>query len=118
MPHFIIDCSPDIIQLQAPGVIMQQVYDVAAASGLFALNGPGGIKVRINTYQHYIAVNNQQSFIHVFAYIMQGRTAEQKQILSQKIIHTLNRLFPQISIISINITDFEKATYYNKSMLS
>ena len=36
MPHFIIDCSEDIIQQESPDEIMQAVYEVAAATGLFA----------------------------------------------------------------------------------
>lgn len=117
MPHFIIDCSEDILQQQKPDIMMQAVYDCAAATGLFAADGPGGIKVRINSYNHYITVDRRENFIHVFAYIMQGRTTEQKQLLSENIIRTLNELFPQTGIISINISEFEKATYFNKPML-
>lgn len=96
---------------------MQAVHDAAAETGLFALTGPGGIKVRINSYNQYITVGHRESFIHVFAYIMQGRSAAQKQQLSREIVQTLNSLFPDLAIISINITEFEKATYFNKPML-
>jgi 5-carboxymethyl-2-hydroxymuconate isomerase len=48
---------------------------------------------------------------------MQGRTTEQKANLSQKIITRLNEMFPDISILSINISEFEKATYCNKAMI-
>ena len=50
MPHFIIDCSEDIINLRTPGEIMQAVYDAAESTGLFAEND---IKVRIDPYRHY-----------------------------------------------------------------
>ena len=93
---------------------MQAVYDTAEATGLFAEND---IKVRINPYKYYRLGKTKKHFIHIFANIMEGRTAEQKAYLSRKIIETLNKMFPSVSILSINIREFEKATYCNKSLI-
>ncbi|MGK0386621.1 MAG: 5-carboxymethyl-2-hydroxymuconate isomerase, partial [Patiriisocius sp.] len=41
----------------------------------------------------------------------------QKNNLSKMIITELKSIFPEVPIISINIRDFEKATYCNKSMV-
>jgi len=117
MPHFIIECPVSILQKQNPETIMQTVYDTAAATGLFAVSGAGGIKVRIAPYEHYITVNKKEDFIHVFAYIMEGRTTEQKQELSKKIVGALHALLPWVEVVAVNISDFEKATYCNKAML-
>ena len=114
MPHFIIDCSESIIQQKSPDEIMQAVYDVAEASGLFAAND---IKVRLRPYQYFRLGKNKEDFIHIFGNIMEGRSTEQKADLSQKIIERLNELLPEISILSINIREFERATYYNKALL-
>ena len=48
---------------------------------------------------------------------MEGRTADQKADLSKKIVSKLNQSFPEVPIISINIRDFEKSSYINKTML-
>jgi 5-carboxymethyl-2-hydroxymuconate isomerase len=48
---------------------------------------------------------------------MEGRSIEQKANLSRKIIDRLNKMFPDISILSINICEFEKATYSNKALI-
>ncbi|CAM1350262.1 hypothetical protein TASCI_10098 [Tenacibaculum ascidiaceicola] len=40
-----------------------------------------------------------------------------KKNLSEKIVTELKLMFPEVPIISINIRDFEKATYCNKSMV-
>nr|WP_024601092.1 hypothetical protein [Pseudoalteromonas sp. TB41] len=61
--------------------------------------------------------NKREDFIHVFAHIMQGRTAEQKANLSRVIVSKLVTLFPEIPNIAMNISDFEKATYCNRTML-
>lgn len=114
MPHFVLDCSENIIQLKSPEEILQKVYNTAEASDLFA---KGDIKVRINPFKYYTIGNTQDDFIHVFANIMEGRSIEQKKQLSDSIIKELKIMFPQVPIISINIRDFEKATYCNKTMV-
>ena len=91
MPHFVIDCSENIINLKTPKEIIQKVYDTVG--------------------------NTNSDFIHIFANIMEGRTKEQKSFLSRRIISELKLMFPDVTIISINIRDFEKATYCNKTMV-
>ncbi|WP_268847485.1 5-carboxymethyl-2-hydroxymuconate Delta-isomerase [Flavobacterium aestivum] len=114
MPHFVIDCSENILSLKSPKEIMQAVYDTAESTGLF---DQGDIKVRINPFQYYNIGNTEDDFIHIFANIMEGRTTDQKSNLSHKIISQLKVMFPEVPILSINIRDFEKATYCNKSMV-
>ncbi|MCK0107881.1 5-carboxymethyl-2-hydroxymuconate Delta-isomerase [Flavobacteriaceae bacterium S0825] len=114
MPHFIIDCSENIIALKSPNEIMQKVYDTAETTQLFS---KGDIKVRINPFKHYNIGNTKDDFIHIFANIMEGRTISQKAQLSKSIITELKNMLPDVPIISINIRDFEKATYCNKSMV-
>jgi 5-carboxymethyl-2-hydroxymuconate isomerase len=114
MPHFIIECSEDILTIKTPGEIMQAVYEVAEATGLFAKND---IKVRLNPYKYYKLGETKKNFVHIFGNIMEGRSTEQKAILSKKIIERLNHLFPDVSILSINIREFEMATYSNKSLI-
>lgn len=115
MPHFIIDCSQDIIQQKTPDEIMDAVYQTAESTGLFALND---IKVRLQPYRYYRLGEHKKNFIHIFGYIMEGRSTEQKADLSRKIITRLTELFPDISFLSISINDFETATYCNKSLIN
>jgi 5-carboxymethyl-2-hydroxymuconate isomerase len=114
MPHFIVDCSENIIEQESPEAIMQAVHDVANATGLFAVND---IKVRLHPYQHFKLGEGKRDFIHIFAFIMEGRTTEQKENLSRRMIERLKEMFPAISILSINISEFEKATYINKALI-
>lgn len=114
MPHFVIDCSENIVRLKSPEEIMQEVFDSAESTGLF---DPIEIKVRINPFTYYNNGNTQEDFIHVFGYVMEGRNTEQKSNLSRGIILKLKTLFPNVPVLSINIKDFEKSTYCNKSMV-
>jgi 5-carboxymethyl-2-hydroxymuconate isomerase len=114
MPHFIIDCSENIIQQNSPDEIMQAVYEVAEATELFAAND---IKVRLRPYQYFKLGEGKKDFIHIFGNIMEGRSTEQKANLSRKIMKRLSKMFPDISILSMNICEFEKATYSNKALI-
>ena len=108
MPHFILDCSENILELQEPRKILEEVFE---------LFGRNDIKVRLNPFKYSLVQSSDDDFIHVFANIMEGRTTEQKKALSKRITSKLNQLFPKVPIISINIRDFEKSTYYNKTMI-
>jgi 5-carboxymethyl-2-hydroxymuconate isomerase len=115
MPHFVIDCSENILNLNDPESTLLSVHKVAVKSGLF---DEEDIKVRFNSFnQHYLVGGKKNAFIHVFANIMEGRTTDQKSALSKEIISQLKVMFPSIEFIAINIRDFEKATYCNKSMV-
>ena len=114
MPHFVLDCSNEIIRQKDPQEIINQVYKAAESTQLF---DKGDIKVRINPFEHYTVGNTSDDFIHVFGNIMEGRTSEQKSDLSRRIVTVLKGMFPEVPIISINIRDFEKATYCNRTMV-
>ncbi|CAA9194644.1 5-carboxymethyl-2-hydroxymuconate Delta-isomerase [Flavobacterium collinsii] len=114
MPHFVIDCSENVIRLKSADDIMQEVYHTALATNLFI---PTDIKVRINPFTYYNNGNSSDDFIHVFGYILEGRNTDQKAALSKAIVTKLNEILPEVPIISINIMDFEKASYVNKAMV-
>ena len=114
MPHFVIDCSENIIKIKSPNEIIQKVYDTAESTDLF---DKGDIKVRINPFEYYNIGNTKDDFIHIFANIMEGRTPGQKATLSKEIVTKLKELFPEVPIISMNIRDFTKESYCNKTMV-
>jgi 5-carboxymethyl-2-hydroxymuconate isomerase len=114
MPHFIVDCSENILELKDPKEILDEVFESAFSTGLFSRDA---IKVRLNPFKHSLVLGGDLDFIHVFGNIMEGRTLEQKADLSRKIVSKLNQLFPEVPIISMNIRDLEKSSYINKTML-
>lgn len=115
MPHFIVECSHDILLQKTPDEILDAIYETADATGLFA---PNDIKVRLQPYQYFRLGNGKKNFLHVFGYIMEGRTTEQKADLSKQISIKLTELFPEISFLSVNISEFEMATYSNKALIN
>ena len=114
MPHFVVDCSESILLVHDENTINEQIHIAANLTGVF---DEGDIKVRVNPFKTYIVGNKKEDFIHVFSNIMEGRSTEQKANLSRVIVKKLTEMFPQVTNISINIRDFEKATFCNKNML-
>ena len=114
MPHFVIDCSENVIRLKSAEEIMQEVFNAALSTDLFIASE---IKVRINPFSYYNNGNTLDDFIHVFGYIIEGRNTDQKAKLSKAIVTKLNEILSEVPVISINIKDFEKASYFNKTMI-
>jgi len=114
MPHFRIECSENLLKRKSADTLMQKVYDTAEDSGLFK---QGDIKVRINSFKYYKLGDTKKDFIHVFANIMEGRTATEKNMLSREIVSVLKSIFPEVAVISMNVGDFKKEGYFNKFML-
>ena len=114
MPHFIIDCSQNMLKSHSEHEIIQQVHASAISTKLFNQND---IKVRVNIFKKYSTGDKKEDFIHVFANIMEGRTVEQKANLSKTIVKDLALMFPSVPNIGTNVIEFERATYFNKNML-
>lgn len=115
MPHFVIHCSENILKLQQPEKIILEVHQAAVNTKLF---DEPDIKVRLNPFkEHYLVGGKRGDFIHVFGSIMEGRSTNQKADLSKNIVSKLKDMFPSVKFIAINIDDFEKATYCNKTMV-
>jgi 5-carboxymethyl-2-hydroxymuconate isomerase len=114
VPHLIIDCSARVLSMKPVDEMMREVHDTAEATGLFK---PGDIKVRVRKFEHYTVANSDRDFIHVFGNIMGGRTVEQRAALSRSNVSKLVSMFPDVPVISMNVVEFDKATYCNRQML-
>ena len=114
MPHFVLDCSAEILDIHAEEDIIAQIHRVAFSTKLF---NEGDIKVRLNPYKQYLVGNKKAYFIHVFANILEGRTVAQKADLSKRVVQRLAAMFPQVPNIAMNVREFEKATYCNRNMI-
>jgi 5-carboxymethyl-2-hydroxymuconate isomerase len=114
MPHFIVDCSREILQIHDEESIITRLHRVVNASGLFE---ESDIKIRINPFGIHAAGGRREDFIHTFAWIMQGRSVEQRAALSKAIVSKLAEMFPSLPRIAVNIAEFEKATYFNRAMM-
>lgn len=114
MPHFVVDCSQGILRERSEEEILVRLHHAVNSTGLFE---ESDIKVRVNPFLVYAVGGGKEDFIHVFSYIMQGRTIEQRANLSKRIVSELVDMFPTVHRIATNVAEFEKATYLNREML-
>ncbi len=115
MPHFLLHTTGDAITLEQEDDILTAIHNEAVASGLFAEQD---IKVRIERFaKSMVGGKMNHPFVHVFGYIMQGRTTEQKSALSKAMVCRLKELLPEVSPIAMNVSDFEADTYFNSAKL-
>jgi 5-carboxymethyl-2-hydroxymuconate isomerase len=115
MPHFVVECSDTIRNTTSVDELLKSVHDSAAATNLF---DRADIKVRVRLFDHFSVAGKREDFLHVFGHIMEGRTSEQRAHLSRTVVANLARLLPDVSVISMNVVEFEKATYCNRRMLT
>jgi len=111
MPHFIIDCSSNILSDVSESEILKAVLDATDATTLFVKED---IKVRVNAYKEFEVGGKKTNFIHVFGYILEGRTAEQKAKLSKNVVEVLTAMFPAVKFIAMNVDEFAIAGYCNR----
>ena len=114
MPHFVIDCSENIVAAQNADAVCEIVHQAASSTALFSDNN---IQVRLNAFSSYRVGNQKVDFIQVFAHILEGRTAEQKSQLSTMVVTKLTEMFPDLATIGVDIIDLEKGTACNRTML-
>ena len=114
MPHFVIECSANLVEDQTPEKLMNTVYDAAVASELFALND---VKVRLLPFRYFRLGEKKTSFVHVFGYIMEGRSVKQKATLARNVTASLTNLVRNASFVSVNISEFAIESYCNKALV-
>lgn len=108
MPHFIIECADSLLDDVSPNDLFNAIYTAACDSQLF---DPNDIKSRLVPYQHHQAGTGTVSFIHVSGHILSGRTTEQKQQLSQRLLDKLSVTLPKAQSVTVQITDIDRDTY-------
>jgi 5-carboxymethyl-2-hydroxymuconate isomerase len=80
------------------------VFDAHVKSGLFETDH---IKVRCTGYDHHIAGTGSDRFIHATSHIMAGRTADQKQQLSNLIVQSLIDIGITSAAMSAQVVDLD-----------
>ncbi|GAA0400586.1 hypothetical protein GCM10009133_06800 [Cocleimonas flava] len=112
MPHCIIEHSNDVLTRVTQQQLIDSVLTGAKKSALFELDH---IKLRTHAYEYYQKGDVKQAgFIHVTVRILQGRTVEQRQDLSEKVLQEFDHLRLSAVTITVEIVEMETASYTKK----
>lgn len=87
MPHVIVDYSENLTGLNAKQ-LLEEINTTLVETELFS---PEDIKSRARKDDVFlIGLGADQAYIHVKAYILSGRTAEQKQLMGEQLLAALS----------------------------
>ncbi len=114
MPHFVLEYARPVEETADMAEIMDTVFQAAADSGIM---DPADIKVRAVPYDHYRLRAPGETFLHVGAFLLAGRTDSQKEDLAVRVRAALAERLPQVTSISIDVRDMNR-TAYKKRLLS
>ena len=108
MPHFVIEYSREVEAKYDINKVMQIVYDSGVASGVMQASD---IKVRARPYDFYRLLNEGDSFLHVTAFLLDGRTNKQKESVALILRENLQLYLNDVTSISIDIRDMNREAY-------
>ncbi len=114
MPHLILEYSESIAQTMRSSHIVDKGHAVMLASGLFQ---PGAVKTR----SHEAAIfavgerRDETGFLHALVYLMEGRTPEQKQALSEALFNVFDPIVPAGYSLTVDIRDLDKSCYRKRA---
>ena len=108
MPHCTIEYASCLAQQIQPNALMQLVYQATADSGLFDADN---IKTRCIGFEHHLRGDQALAFIHVTLRILNGRSVEQKQALSQAVLDALKQTQLQAVSFTVDVREMQRDTY-------
>lgn len=110
MPHLIIEYSSNVHSLAKPAEILRIGHKIMTESGLFSVPD---IKSRIYEAHDFLVgeKGDTGTFVHVRVYLLEGRSSEKKQALSEALRDALKLPLEKIDQLSIDIRDITKDTY-------
>lgn len=112
MPHCIIEHSDDLLKNVNQQQLIDSVLTGVKKSELFQLDH---IKLRSQSYEFFQKGDvKQAAFIHVTLRILQGRTVEQRQDLSEMVLLEFDSLALKRVTITVEIIEMETASYSKK----
>ena len=109
MPHCVIEYSRDL--KAQPSSLINAVFQGTLNSQLFE---ESHIKTRTIAFDNYQVGAHKESFIHVTAKILSGRTLEQRSMLSESIIAALAKLDINSVTITVEVVELERESYAKK----
>ena len=87
MPHIIVEYTPDSMAENSEKALLNATFEAVKSTGLFKTQN---IKVRLHPIEFYQLGLENSGFIHVMCRIHPGKSADQKQQLTQQILSALN----------------------------
>lgn len=108
MPHFILEHANALPTEQD----ITDAMDIALERGAsMDFLGRDNIKVRVTPHSHVLFGDGRTSFLHITAYILDGRSDAQKSELATALLDGLGARFPNIESLTVDVRDMNRVAY-------
>ena len=108
MPHIVMEYSANLSEQVSSTKLLNALHQTVVDSGLFS---PEAVKARSVAFSDYVLPEGADTFAHVTVAILNGRTIEQRQGLSEAVFARLQAALPKDAKLSVTIHEMEKETY-------
>ena len=108
MPHVIIEHSEDVAEQVGITDLVDAAHEAAFSSELFP---EYDIKTRAIAYRYHRMGQTRDSFVHVAVHLLDGRSDEQKTMLSEAILARIEPMLPAVVSVGVEIVDIHRASY-------
>ncbi len=108
MPHFILEHAN---ALTTDADIRDALEITLESGGRMDFINKADIKVRLIPYTDVLAGDGRTSFLHVTAYLLDGRSDDLKKTLSTALLADLGKRFLQVHCITVDVRDMNRASY-------
>ena len=108
MPHIIVDYAYGAVAEPRLDALMACVEAAATSTGTIALQN---LKLRLHECRHVRVQGTPQAFVHVSVALMAGPTEAARISVSRAILAALTDFLPDISNITVDIREMNRATY-------
>jgi len=110
MPHLILEHSPELTG--QVGAVAQALYDATYASEL--VPNKSAIKVRTIACDNVLMATKPQSFAHLTALLLSGRSTAEKAALARLFLDVLVAQLPEVGSLSVDPRELDVETYVKR----
>ncbi len=120
MPHFVLECSDNIVESIEPKEFFSALHELLISSGPFNLQE---IKSRVIRHQEYFMADGSpdKAFVHLTLSILEGREIGLQKTVGKKLLEFLKERFQQSGqkrdlALSLEIREMSRETYFKETV--
>lgn len=108
MPHIVLEYSADSIDDAQLNYALKHCFDACIE---FDCIRPLSLKLRAHAVLNAYYGNQADSFVHVTAHLLKGRTVERKAAISKTILDSIMTSLPHIDAVSVDVLEMDGDVY-------
>ncbi|MDD1793625.1 5-carboxymethyl-2-hydroxymuconate Delta-isomerase [Enterovibrio makurazakiensis] len=110
MPHIVMEYSDPVSERVNIGQLLEDLHQTAIGSGEF---GAADVKSRAYASHEWLVGenDNQENFIHVTLWLLDGRDEKQKHNLSHAFLDVLKQHGTEVASLTVDVRDMDRRWY-------